>query len=154
MKVILRESLDNLGEIGDVVNVRDGYARNYLLPQGKAAPATAGELAMLAAREKKLAVEKAKILEEAKAIGEKLSKVTLTIPVKLTDEGQMYGSIGVTEIARLLEQEKFHVEKRQVLLPEPIKALGAHLVAIRLHHDVTVNIQVMIVEEKTEEKQG
>lgn len=149
MKVILKESLDHLGEIGDVISVKDGYARNYLLPLGKASIATAQELKRLDELRGRLSKAKEQALVEAKALGDKLGKSALMLTAQVSEEGQMFGSIGVADIVKALEKQGFSIEKRQVLLPEPIRALGVHAIPVRVHHDVTVTVSTTIVREET-----
>ncbi|MEK8022947.1 MAG: 50S ribosomal protein L9 [Candidatus Hydrogenedentota bacterium] len=150
MRVILQESVENLGLIGDVVVVKDGFARNFLFPRGKAVLATEGEIKKFESRRDKIAKAKALELEEAKKTGEKLAKIALTKAVKVSDEGQLYGSVGVSDVAELLGKAGYEIEKKQVLLPEPIRALGAYTIPIRIHPEVTVDIALTV--EKEEEK--
>lgn len=150
MKLILKEAVDNLGSIGDVVNVRDGYARNFLLARGKALPATTSELKVLESRRGKIDREKALILENAQAYAAKLKDVVLSKAVRVGEEGKLYGSVGVGEIAELLAALGHEIAKKQVLLPEPIHALGEYIIPIRLHTEVTVDVKLTISEEKTE----
>ncbi|MBL4889830.1 MAG: 50S ribosomal protein L9 [Candidatus Lindowbacteria bacterium] len=150
MKVILKETIDHLGEVGDVINVKDGFARNFLLPRGKCVTATDAELKRRVEQEKKVNDQKSSDRENAKSEAEKLAGVTITAEVKVSDEDQMYGSVGVTEIVDLMGKAGFKLEKRQVLLPEPIKELGTHKVSIRYHQEVTVEVELNVVKEKTE----
>jgi large subunit ribosomal protein L9 len=150
MKIILQDSVDNLGSVGDVVNVRDGYARNFLLPRGKAVQASAGELAKLERRRDTIEKEKAQIRGDAQAIGAKLNGLAIGRAVRVSEEGHLYGSVGVGDIVDLLAEKGFTVEKKQVLLPEAIKALGTYTVPIRLHQDVTVEVTVTVEKEKEE----
>ncbi len=150
MKVILQESIDSLGSIGDVITVRDGYARNYLLPRNKAVVATPGEMANLEKRRVKIEKEKVRILEDAKSLAEKLKLIAVKKTMRVGEEGQLYGSVGVADIAELLAAQGHEVEKKQILLSEPVKKLGVFQIPVRLHADVTVEIQLTVEEEKTE----
>lgn len=150
MKVILQESVENLGLIGDIVSVKDGYARNFLFPRGKAVLATVGEQKKFEARRDKIAKAKAQELDEARRIGDEVAKVVLSKAVRVGEEGQLYGSVGVADIADLLEAKGHKVEKKQVLLPEPIKALGSYTIPIRVHPEVTVTIALTVVREEAE----
>jgi large subunit ribosomal protein L9 len=151
LKVILLESIDNLGSIGDVVSVRDGYARNYLFPRDRAVLATPGELAKIDSRRAKITTAKIQELDRAKAIADGLKGLVLRREVKVGDEGRLYGSVGVGDIVDLMQEKGHALEKKQVLLPEPIREVGTYTVPIRLHHDVEVEITVEVVAEKEEE---
>ncbi|OIO32039.1 MAG: 50S ribosomal protein L9 [Candidatus Hydrogenedentes bacterium CG07_land_8_20_14_0_80_42_17] len=150
MKVILQESLDNLGMIGDVVNVKDGYARNYLFPQKKAVIATPDELRRLEFRRDKIDKLKVAELEAARQFAERIKEISVTKSMRVSEEGSLYGSVGISDIAELLKAAGHEIDKKQVLLSEPIKALGSFTVPVRLHPEVTVDIKVSVVEEKTE----
>jgi large subunit ribosomal protein L9 len=147
MEVILRESVQHLGAAGDVVKVKDGYARNYLLPKGLAYPATE-------ANKKKIAYEAERIVkqraaEKGAAEGEaaRIAEVRLTFTVKVGEEEKLYGSVTAGDIQRKLEEQGIHVDKRKVDLPEPIRELGDFRVGIKLHPDVRPEIQVSVVKE-------
>ncbi len=150
MKVILQEAVDNLGSIGDVVNVKDGYARNFLFPRSKAVIATPAQLKQLEAQRGKIDREKERILAESKSLAEKLAGVSISRAVRVGEEGKLYGSVGVGDVSDMLAEQGYVIAKKQVLLPEPIRALGEFVVPIRLHTDVTVEIKLTVVEEKTE----
>lgn len=150
MKVILQQPVDNLGSVGDVVDVRDGYARNFLLPRGKAVSASKGELARLDHRRDTIEKEKAVLTGEAQALAAKMKGLELTKAVRVSEEGHLYGSVGVGDIVELLAAKGFTLEKKQILLPEPIKVIGTEIVPIRLYQDVTVEVTVTIVKEKQE----
>jgi len=150
MKVILQESLDNLGMIGDVVNVKDGYARNYLFPQKKAVIATPDELRRLEFRRDKIDKLKVAELEAARQFAERIKEISVTKSMRVSEEGSLYGSVGISDIAELLKAAGHEIDKKQVLLSEPIKGLGSFTVPVRLHPEVTVDIKVSVVEEKTE----
>lgn len=150
MKVILLEPVDNLGSIGDVVSVKDGYARNFLFPRQKAVIASSSELKQLETRRAKIDKEKARVLDESKALAARLAGVAISRAVRVGEEGKLYGSVGVGDVAELLGAQGFEIAKKQVLLPEPIRALGEFIIPIRLHTDVTAEIKLTVVEEKTE----
>lgn len=148
LEVILRRKIENLGEIGDVVRVKPGHARNYLLPQG---------LAYLATEENKrrLERERARALEaEARERGaaeeaaRRIEGLSLTFQVLAGEEGKLYGSVGPADIAARLEEMGHRVEKRQVGLGEPIRALGAYTVPIKLHPDVHPEIKVWVIQQE------
>lgn len=150
MKVILQDNVDPLGTIGDVVTVRDGYARNFLIPRGKALIATASELKRFEGRRVKFEADRIKTREEAQKRAEQMRGTEVSRSVKVSDEGKLYGSVGVSEIADLLEEKGYTIEKKQILLPEPIKAVGTVVVPIRLHPEVTTEISVTVIGEKAE----
>lgn len=150
MKVILLEPVDNLGSIGDVVSVKDGYARNFLFPRRKAVIASSSELERLEARRAKIEKEKARVLDEAKALAARLSGVAISRTVHVGEEGKLYGSVGVGDVVELLAAQGFEIAKKQVLLPEPIRTLGEFVIPIRLHTDVTAEIKLTVLEEKAE----
>ena len=148
MKVILKESMSNLGEPGEIVDVKPGYARNYLLPQGKAYVASGDNLARLE-EEQRLAAERAKRdYLEANRRASQLEDASITFTVNAGEEGKLFGSVTSGDIAEKLNAEAgldFEVEKRTILLDEPLKELGTHAVSIKLHTDVTSQVEVHVV---------
>jgi large subunit ribosomal protein L9 len=148
MKVIILEDIDRLGKAGDIVTVKEGYARNYLIPNNKAKPATAGNMRILEDIKKKRAAEEAKKTAEAKAIADKLSALSLTINAKAGEEDKLFGSISAEIIAESLASEGFTVDKRDILIDEPIKKLGVFQVAVKLHPEVKATVRVWVVNEK------
>jgi len=147
VKVILTEDITPLGVMGAVVEVARGYARNYLIPQGKAMEVTPANLARLELAKKKYVQMQAKEREAAMAQVERLQGVSLTIAQRVAEEERLYGSVTAAMIAEALEGLNFQVNKKQVDLPEPIKKLGAYEVAIRLAPDVKATINVAVVPE-------
>jgi large subunit ribosomal protein L9 len=147
MEVILRDHVDNLGRRGEVVKVADGYARNYLLPRKLALPATDANKKWVE-RERKLA--EARDQEErgaAEAIATRLTALELTIPRKVGENDQLYGSVTNADIAELLAAKGFAIDRRKILLPDPIKALGETIVPVKLHRDVTAQVRVTVAKE-------
>ncbi|HHI96298.1 MAG TPA: 50S ribosomal protein L9 [Thermodesulfatator atlanticus] len=145
MEVILREYVPNLGAPGDIVTVKDGYARNYLIPKGLAIPASKKSLKAIE-RERQIILAKAerlrkKLMSEA----EKLNEIELVIPQRVIEEDRLYGSVSATEIVNALKEQGFEITKKQVLLDEPIKKLGEYIVPIRLSGDVTAHVKVKVV---------
>ncbi len=145
MEVILREYVPNLGAPGDIVTVKDGYARNYLIPKGLAIPASKKSLKAIE-KERQIILAKAerlrkKLMSEA----ERLNEVELIIPQRVIEEDRLYGSVSATEIVNALKEKGFEITKKQVLLDEPIKKLGEYIVPIRLSADVTAHIKVKVV---------
>ena len=146
MEVILFEKIDRLGNIGDLVNVKAGFARNFLLPQGKAKVATEENKAEIEARRAELDKQAAETLAAAQARGEKISDLTVTITAKSGTEGKLFGSIGNTDIAAAITEAGVEVEKREVRLPEgPIRQAGEYEITLHLHADVNTVASIVIV---------
>ena len=146
MEVILFEKIDRLGNIGDLVNVKAGFARNFLLPQGKAKVATEENKAEIEARRAELEKQAAETLAAAQARGEKISDLTVTITAKSGTEGKLFGSIGNTDIAAAITEAGVEVEKREVRLPEgPIRQAGEYEITLHLHADVNTVASIVIV---------
>ena len=147
MKIILKETIDSLGIIGSEVTVSDGYARNYLLPQNKAVQATPQNRKLLAQESAKFELQIAKERKLAEEMAQKLEGVSCTIAAKVSEEDRLYGSVSVRDIVDALAGQDIVVEKRMVLLKEPIKAIGSYNVPIRVYKDVEPEIAVEIVPE-------
>ena len=147
MQIILQEDIDKLGHRGDVVTVKPGYARNFLLPNKLAVEATPGNMKALERIRAALAKKTATELEAAKKQAELLSLVALKFSRKTGENDQMFGSVTSGDIADGLKKEGFEVDKRQVQLPEPLKTLGDFPVAVKVFRDVTAQIQVHISKE-------
>ncbi len=148
MQIILLEKIVNLGSLGDAVNVRAGYARNFLFPQGKAVPATKANVEAFEARRAELEADAAAKLAEANARKAKIDALELSIAVKAGDEGKMFGSLGNRDIADLVVAAGVEVTKAEVRLPEgPIRALGAFEVDVQLHAEVTATLKLQVVAE-------
>ncbi|WP_017940976.1 MULTISPECIES: 50S ribosomal protein L9 [unclassified Thioalkalivibrio] len=149
MEVILLEKIDNLGTLGDRVNVRPGFARNYLLPQGKATFATAENIAEFEARRAELEKAAAEALAAAEARKEKLDGTVLEITAKSGGEGKLFGSIGPADIADALTAKGTEVEKKEVRMPEgPLRTTGEFEVGLHLYSDVDVDIRVVVIGEE------
>ena len=145
-ELILMNNVDCLGAVGDVVKVADGYARNYLLPKGYAVLASKSVARQLEARKAQVAAEVAADIAAAQEIAAKVAETSVTIPMQVSeDEEKLFGSVTNIEIARLLEEEGLDIERRIIELAEPIKTLGVHEVAIKLHKDVTATLKVWVV---------
>lgn len=148
MQIILKQRLENLGAPGDVVNVKPGYARNYLIPQGLAYPATDANLKRIE-REAALLQKKAgEELEAAKARAGAFEETSVTFTARAGDEGKLFGSITAADIAEKLAEQGLEVERRQILLPEALKALGVYSVPVRLHPDVKPEVKVWVIKEE------
>jgi large subunit ribosomal protein L9 len=148
MQVILLEKVGNLGNLGDIVKVKDGYGRNFLIPQGKAKRATEANKAEIAARRVELEKQQAAILAAAQARGEKLANFVVSIAQKAGVDGRLFGSVTNGDIAESLVAQGFEVTKALVRMPDgPLKTIGDHAVTVALHHDVVVGITVIVVAE-------
>lgn len=145
MQVILLEKIDNLGGIGDLVNVKPGYARNYLIPKGKATVATPENIAKFEERRAELEARAAEELAQAKERAKKLEGQAVRIKAQAGPEGKLFGSIGTTDIAEALTALGVEVERSEVRLPDgPLRVVGDHEVEIHLHSDVDVTVTVAI----------
>ena len=147
MEVILRNAIDKLGHPGDIVTVSSGYARNFLLPRGFAFEATEGNRKRIALEKSRLEAAENERRQAAETIAERLGEVSLTFAARVSEEGKLFGSVTTGDIAHQLEAQGFHVEKRQIELNEPIKALGVYRVGVRLHADVKPEIKVWIIKQ-------
>lgn len=147
MQVILLEKVANLGTLGDVVKVKDGYARNFLIPTGAARRATEKAIKEFEARRAELEKVQAEKLATAQATGEKLAGKTLSITQKAGVDGRLFGSVTNADIAEGLKAQGFDVSKAQVCLTSLIKTVGEHAVSVALHHDVVVEVTVAVVGE-------
>ena len=145
MEVILKKDVDKIGKAGGVVNVKEGFARNFLFPHDLAQPVTDAILKKLEQDALVKSAQSAKIKEEAVKLGERLSKLSLTIKVLTQGEEKLYGSINVFEISLALKEEGFDIDKNLIDLSEPIKVLGVYEVLIKLHAEVTAKVKSSIV---------
>src|SRR5437867_1578476 len=136
MEVILREDVQHLGAAGDVVKVKDGYARNYLLPKGLAYPATDANKKKIAYEAARIAKQRAAEKSSAETEAARIAEVRLTFPVKVGEEDKLYGSVTASDVQRKLEELGIRVDKRRVDLPEPIRELGEFRIGMKLHPDV------------------
>lgn len=147
MKVILRQNIESLGQIGDVVEVKPGYANNYLIPRQFAYIALAGSVKALEEEKKNLAKRKQKELQGAEKLAAELEKVSVTIPVQVGEEDKIFGSVTTQMIGDALTEKGFEIDKRKIEIEEPIKSLGIYSVGIKLHPSVTAKIKVWVVRE-------
>jgi len=147
MEVILRSDIERLGKIGDVVKVSPGYARNYLIPQKLAYPATKGNLKRIEYEIRRAAQMADHELEQARKYAEKLSELSLTFQVKVGEEDKLYGSVTTGDIADEASRQGFDLDRRKILLDEPIKKLGVYTVSVRLYPEVDAEIKVWVVKE-------
>jgi large subunit ribosomal protein L9 len=147
MEVILRNAIDKLGHPGDIVTVSAGYARNFLLPRGFAYEATAGNRKRIAQERARLEAAENARREAASSIATTLENVSVTFAARVGEEGKLFGSVTASDIAHQLETQGHHIDKRQIELQEPIKALGVYRVPIRLHADVKPEIKVWVIKQ-------
>jgi len=147
MQIVLKEDIDKLGRRGEVVKVADGYARNYLLPLGKAMPATPGNLKVIEREKRRYVVRLSKEKEETAALSGRIQALSLTIVRKVGESDVLYGSVTSGDVAEALSKEGIAVDKRRIQLAEPIKSLGIYTVPIRLHPEVTAEVKVWVVKE-------
>ncbi|GAB4346113.1 MAG: 50S ribosomal protein L9 [Candidatus Abyssubacteria bacterium] len=145
MKVVLREDIRNLGKPGDVIEVKDGYARNYLIPRKLAVQADEGNLRRVEHEKKVLRDRKEKELKEARVLADKIGKASCTIPVQVGEEDKIFGSVTTKDIAECLGKEGIEVDKKTIQLDEPIRSLGVFSVPIRLKPEVEAKLKVWVV---------
>jgi large subunit ribosomal protein L9 len=150
MKIILKEDLEKLGKCGDVIQVKDGYAANYLFPRNLAIPATKGNLSSIQelTRQKKFRDEKK--IKGAERFKSDLEKISITAEVKVGEEDRVFGSVTSQDIADLLKDKGFVIDKRKVELEEPIKALGVYTVPIKIQADIVANLKLWVVKKGEE----
>jgi large subunit ribosomal protein L9 len=150
MKLILQESITGLGNLGDLVQVKSGYGRNYLLPSGKAIIANEENMKVYEAKQEELKLQEEKRLESAKEIFEKINEFSVSQNVAISEEGTMYGSVGTKEISELLEANDFQIERSAVRLPEgSLKELGNYVIDIELHPEVIAKINLELKPEES-----
>lgn len=150
MKVVLLERVENLGAIGDVVTVKDGFARNYLLPRTKALRATAANLKVFEAQRAQIEARNEKNKADAAKAGEKLDGTTYVLIRQAGESGQLYGSVQARDVAEAIQAEGGKVERSQVVLNTAIKTLGVHEVQVRLHAEVSVTVKVNVARSQDE----
>lgn len=147
MKVILTGDVKKLGKKGDVVNVADGYARNFLLPKGLAVEATQVKIKKLDRQKQEEAERRLEEENESRKLAEKLNKLEICIAVKVGDAGKLFGAVSSKDIADVLEEEhQIRIDKKKIVLKEPIKTLGMHKLTVKLHPKVQANINIKVVE--------
>lgn len=147
MKIILKKTLEKIGGAGEVVQVKDGYARNFLIPQGFASLATPGMIKAWEFEKKSIVKREQTKKSAAQELADKLSKIDITVPVTVGEEDKMYGSVTSQQIADLINEKGFEIDKRKIELETPIKALGTYEVSIKLHTEVNATVKVWVVKE-------
>ena len=147
MKVILRADVENLGSLGDVVQVKPGYGRNFLLPQGLAMLATPGNIKVFESERKKLQARMDALRSDARAIAEKIAEAKVVIPMRVGENDKLYGSVTASIIADALAVQDIVIDRRRILMDGAIRTLGDHPVRVRLHADVVAELNVSVVPE-------
>jgi large subunit ribosomal protein L9 len=147
MKVILTEDIPKLGKTGDTVEVAAGYGRNYLVPQGKALLASSKNVKALEHKRRLLKREAESIRKEAEGLAAKIKGITVSVARKVVEEGKLYGSVTVSDLLQALEDRGVVLERKQIKLDEPIKALGEYKIPVKYHAEVEAEFTVQVVEE-------
>jgi large subunit ribosomal protein L9 len=145
MKVILREDVPDLGSIGDVVNVKNGYARNYLIPKQLAVQANTKNLHQLEHQRRLIEAHKSRVRKDAHTLAEDIEKISCTIPMLVGEQDKLFGSVTAKDIEEALAQEGIDISRKRIVLEEPIKSLGVYTVDVRLHTQVTAKLKVWVV---------
>jgi large subunit ribosomal protein L9 len=145
MKVILREDIPDLGSTGEVVTVKDGYARNYLIPKDLAAKADPKNIKQIEHQKRLIAAHQERVRKDAGTLGEKIANVSCTIPMLVGEQDKLFGSVTTKDIAEVLSQEGIKISRKRIILDEPIKSLGVYTVDVRLHPEVTTKLKVWVV---------
>jgi large subunit ribosomal protein L9 len=148
MKVILRKNVDNLGQMGEIVTVKDGYARNYLIPRSYAYLATPGAIKALEFEKKQYVKKQATEKAEAETLAAKFSEIQVSITMKVGEEGKLYGSVTSQMISEQLMKQSYDIDKRNIIIDEPIKTLGVFDVKVKLYTDVFATIKVWVINEE------
>ena len=147
MEIILRDHVEHVGRRGEVVKVADGYARNYLLPRKLALPATEGNKKRVERERKLVEARESEERGAAEAIGARIAALEITITRKVGENDQLYGSVTNGDIADAMKAQGFEIDRRKILLPDPLKALGETMVPVRLHRDVTAQVKVTVAKD-------
>jgi large subunit ribosomal protein L9 len=150
VKLILQQEVHGLGDAGDVVEVKPGYARNYLVPQGKAAQASAAKIRELEHHKRQIAEKVAKQLKDLRKTKSQLEKLSLEIKAKAGEEGKLFGSVTAAQVADLLAEKGYEIDRRKLVMSEPIKEVGEHSVELRLHSEVAASIKIVVAAEDAE----
>lgn len=154
MKIILKRSIEKIGQVGDVVEVSDGFARNFLIPQGKAISFTVGNFKQIEHLKKQETEQREGELKEVKEFAEKINNISLEIKVKAGEEGKLFGSVTSKDIIEtLLKEHGIELDKRKINLKESLKKLGVHTVPVNLHKDITPQIKVNLISDSASEQE-
>ncbi|KUJ96512.1 MAG: large subunit ribosomal protein [Desulfonauticus sp.] len=153
MQVVLRADIENLGRLGDVVEVKPGYARNYLLPKGLAMLATEKNLKLFEREKKKLQEKMDAIRFAAQELKEKLEELEVVLEVRVGEGDKLYGAVTAANIADKVQELGYEIDKRKIVIPEPIRALGEYELEVKLHPDVRATLKVKVIKHGSEEAQ-
>ncbi len=145
MQLILRADVENLGRLGEVVKVRPGYGRNYLIPKGLAMPATKSNMNVFEGERKKLEMQVEKVRRAAQSMAERINEAHVIIPVRVGENEKLYGSVTTTHIGDALSELGIDLDRRKIVLDSPIRSLGDHEVEVKLHQDVVCQVKVSVV---------
>ena len=145
MKLILKEDVPSLGTIGTIVTVKDGYARNYLLPRDLAVPANESNQKQLDHQKRVLAARREKVLAEVKGLASKIEKVSVEVSKQVGEDERIFGSVTAAELAELLEAKGFSISKKDIKMPEDVKKVGVYTAEVRLHSEVTAKLKFWVV---------
>ena len=148
MQLLLKRSIEKVGIIGDVVNVKAGYARNYLLPLGLAVPVTAANLALIERERAKALAEEQARLKDLKVFADKLKDFAVTIEGRANQEGHLFGSVNAAQIAKAMTDKGFPIEEKHVRLDQPLKQIGVYTIKVHLHAELETQVKVWVVEAK------
>jgi large subunit ribosomal protein L9 len=148
MKVILKDDIEKLGSVGDIVDVADGYGRNYLLPRNLAVRATKGNLRSIDEIKKQKQFRDNKKKKEAEKVKDKLEKLSLTAEVQTGEDDKVFGSVTAANVASLLSDQGFEIDRRKIALGEPLKALGVYTIEVKLARDVTAALKLWVVKKE------
>jgi large subunit ribosomal protein L9 len=151
MKLILKEDVDNIGVMGSVVEVKDGYGRNFLIPRNLAVEANPKNIRHFEHQKKTIEVKVKKVRKSAEDFAEQLSQMTLSLEARAGEEDKLFGSVTTKDIVEAIAQKGVEVDRRKILLDEPIKRLGSYEVPIKIHQDVIANVKVEVKQSSTEE---
>ena len=145
MKVILKEDVSDLGSVGDVVNVKNGYARNYLIPKQLAMQASTKNLSQLEHQKRLIESHKSRVKKDADLMADDIGKISCTIPMLVGEQDKLFGSVTSKDIEEALVQEGINISRKRIILEEPIRSLGVYTVEVRLHTNVTAKLKVWVV---------
>lgn len=151
MKVILKEDVKDLGEMGSIVEVKIGYGRNYLLPRNLAVEANPKNLRQFEHEKKNILMKAKKVKQSMQDVADQISKMTITLEAQAGEEDKLFGSVTAKDIAEAIAQQGVEIDKRKVILEEPIKRLGSYEVTVKVHKDVTASVKVEVKKTVTDE---
>jgi len=149
MKLILKETVEKVGESGDIVTVKDGYGRNYLIPQGKAEVATPGAVRAIEERQRQLAKRFELDRKAAEELAQKINETSITIPVTSGEEGRIHGTITTMQIAHALSEKGIDIDRRKITLNEDVKSLGEYTAEVQLESDITAELKIWVVKDES-----